>query len=390
MDIYKGKGTGKCDNEGLVDFLNYVFGMNGDETGFYKLLPKLYKPEYHPEDYNFIVTEDGRLRAAVGAYPFAVRVKGELLKGIGIGNVAVHPMHRGKHYMVDCMNLALEDTIKNGADFAALSGRRQRYSYFGFEPAGVCGAFNLNKHNLRHVYGSSNSDTGFKACELTANDTALLDSIRALSDSRSYSPVRNTASYFDILSSWYAKVYAVTTPSGEFMGYFICGGDSGSINVMEIDCVKKEYAEAVLRTCFSTIGQDELNLDIPPFNTVFFELLSDIAEGVTIANSEHFCVYNYEKVIRVTLSLKSEYNALADGKLSLDIDGIAGREKLLIEVKDGVPFVSSYDGECDMEFSHRQAMGVLFGLSVPEKKQLPGFAAGWFPLPLNTLGSDNC
>ena len=59
MEIYKGIGEGKVDNETLVDFLNYVFGMNGDDTSFYKLLPKLYKPEYHPEKNNFIATEDG-------------------------------------------------------------------------------------------------------------------------------------------------------------------------------------------------------------------------------------------------------------------------------------------------------------------------------------------
>ena len=59
MEIYKGIGTNHCDHEDLIDFLNYVFGMNGHDTGFYRLLPKLYRPHYRPEDYNFIVTEDG-------------------------------------------------------------------------------------------------------------------------------------------------------------------------------------------------------------------------------------------------------------------------------------------------------------------------------------------
>lgn len=389
MEIYKGIGTGKCDNEGLVDFLNYVFGMNGDKTSFYKLLPKLYKPEYRPEDHNYIATEDGRLRAAVGAYPFKLRVAGETLNGIGIGNVAVHPMHRGKGYMKDCMNLALDAIVKEGADFAALGGRRQRYSYFGFEPAGVCGAFSLFKHNLCHVYGTVN-DTGYTARVLTAEDSAELEKIKALSGSRAYSPVRDNASYFDILSSWCAKVYAVADEKGCFAGYFVYGGDEGEANVMEIDSVKPEQAAAVLRACFEAIGADGINLDIPEFNVPFFDLLSDIAEGVTMANSEHFCVYDYEKVMRVTLALKAQYTSLCDGELSLEIDGIAGREKLQITVHGGVPSVHAYEGECDLKLSHRQAMGVIFGLAVPEKRQLPACAAGWFPLPLNTLGADNC
>ena len=57
MQIYKGIGTDHCDHEDLIDFLNYVFGMNGFDSGFYRLLPKLYRPAFRPEDHNFIVTE---------------------------------------------------------------------------------------------------------------------------------------------------------------------------------------------------------------------------------------------------------------------------------------------------------------------------------------------
>lgn len=390
MEIYKGIATGRCDNESLVDFLNYVFGMNGDKASFYKLLPKIYKPEYNPEDHNYIVTENGHLRAAAGAYPFSLNIAGEHLNGIGIGNVAVHPMHRGKGYMKECMKMAVDDMLKNGTDFAALGGKRQRYSYYGFEPAGVCGAFNLYDHNLCHTFGSINADTGFKARELSAKDTEELKKIKDLSYSRKYIAVRDTASYFDILSSWCAKVYFVTDINGEFAGYFIYGGDEGFFNVMEIDCVKPEYAPSVLRSCFETIGREEINLDVPEFNTIFYDLLSDIAEGVTVADTERFCVYNFKKVINATLKLKTSYAKLCDGSLKVEIDGIAGKEKLLITIENGVPSVSEYDGECDLKFSHRQAMGVFFGLSVPEKRMVPGFATGWFPLPLNTFGTDNC
>ena len=390
MNVYKGIAEGKCDNETLVDFLNYVFGMNGDRTSFYKLLPKLYKPEYHPERYNFVTTEDGRLRAAVGAYPFSISVKGTVLKGIGIGNVAVHPMHRGKGYMKDCMNMALDDMKKNGVDFAALGGRRQRYSYFGFEPAGACGSFSLYKHNLVHVYGSINEGTGYKAKLLTANDTKEIDEIKALSQSRDYYPLRDNASYFDILSSWTDKIYSITDEKNAFAGYFVYGGDGGNSNVMEIDCVKSENAPNVLRACFETIGEDRIGLDVPPFNVPFYNLLSDIAEGVTISNSEHFYVLNYEKVIRATLALKATYAKLADGELSIEVQGKSGTEKFIIKVNNNETSVEPYTGECDLTLSHRQAMGVLFGLLVPEKSLLPGFALSWFPLPLNTFGADNC
>ena len=138
MEIYRGLAAGHCGHEELIDFLNYVFGMNGADSGFYRLLPKLYKPENRPEDYNYVVLEDGKLRAAVGAYPIELEVAGHVLRGAGIGNVAVHPFHRRKGYMKDAMGQAMEAILQSGADFAALGGQRQRYSYFGFEPAGLC------------------------------------------------------------------------------------------------------------------------------------------------------------------------------------------------------------------------------------------------------------
>ncbi|MGN1250194.1 MAG: hypothetical protein ACI4XW_08920, partial [Candidatus Spyradocola sp.] len=64
MALYKGIAANHCDHEDLIDFLNYVFGMNGHDSGFYRLLPKLYRPKFRPEDYNFAVIEDGKLRAS--------------------------------------------------------------------------------------------------------------------------------------------------------------------------------------------------------------------------------------------------------------------------------------------------------------------------------------
>ena len=80
MEIYRGLAAGHCGHEELIDFLNYVFGMNGADSGFYRLLPKLYKPENRPEDYNYVVLEGGKLRAAVGAYPIELEVAGHVLR----------------------------------------------------------------------------------------------------------------------------------------------------------------------------------------------------------------------------------------------------------------------------------------------------------------------
>ncbi|MBR5945068.1 MAG: hypothetical protein IKZ94_08995 [Lachnospiraceae bacterium] len=88
--------------------------------------------------------------------------------------------------------------------------------------------------------------------------------------------------------------------------------------------------------------------------------------------------------------MKATYTALSDGELKVEISGKAGTEKLLIKVQNNEVSVEPFNGECELKFSHRQAMGALFALYVPEKNHLPAFTANWFPLPLNTFGSDNC
>ena len=119
--LYKGRGTPEMYDD-LMDFMNYVFGFNGNEKDFKKLLPKLYKPEYDPCYSNYVVTENGKLKAAIGAFDSDLSVDGEILKSRVIGNVAVHPYSRSKGYMKDCMRLALRDMIEDGVDFSILGG----------------------------------------------------------------------------------------------------------------------------------------------------------------------------------------------------------------------------------------------------------------------------
>ena len=56
---------------------------------------------------------------------------------------------------------------EKGIDFAVLGGRRQRYSYFGFELAGVSRKYWLDKTNLRHCFGSEENTS---ECEKRETD----------------------------------------------------------------------------------------------------------------------------------------------------------------------------------------------------------------------------
>jgi hypothetical protein len=56
--LYKGRGYPEMYDD-LMDFMNYVFGFNGNESDFKKLLPKLYNPDCDPCYNNYVVTENG-------------------------------------------------------------------------------------------------------------------------------------------------------------------------------------------------------------------------------------------------------------------------------------------------------------------------------------------
>ena len=148
--IYCGRGNA-LPNEELMSVLNTSFGFFTPETEFLGLLPKLYREQYRPQDQNWVVTEDGVLTAAIGAYDHEIVVCGRRLPCRGIGNVAVHPDHRRKGYMKQAMNQAIAVMVNDGIVMSTLGGRRQRYQYFGYDMAGPAYHFSISRDYIRHT-----------------------------------------------------------------------------------------------------------------------------------------------------------------------------------------------------------------------------------------------
>lgn len=371
--------------ETYMALINRVFGFTTDEQKFEGLLPKLYQPKYRPQDSNYIVTEDDTLVAAVGAYDHEIMVCGTTIPCRGIGNVAVAPETRGKGYMKDCMNAALSDMVKDGIALSTLGGRRQRYQYFSYEKAGPSYSFYLNADNIRHTYGTSDApyDT-FR--QVTREDTELIANIKALIDSRDFSPVRDLEAFVDICETWHARLYAVTN-KGELMGY--CIMEQGGF-VAEIQAVDKENFMPLLRTIFAGYQNGGISIRLPLFEDAYIRQLAPVAEGGSLGYSMCYTVLNYALVTQAFFDLKATYAKLADGEMKLLIHGFAGDEYLHIEVKDGKPTVKNLAPEtpCDCEWSHTEAMTYLYSPICPERADLPGVAQNWFPLPLWMFRAD--
>lgn len=380
-NIYYGRGTKEMFDD-YIDFINYVFGFNGNSSDFKKLLPKLYKYDLNPAGSSYVVTENGKLKAAVGAFDHDIEVCGKVLKTRGIGNVAVHPYSRGKGYMKALMNMAIDDMIKEGIVLSVLGGRRQRYNYFSYDKLGKYYVLSFCDDNFRHTYGN-NRKHDMEIKRLSADDTAIIGEIKKLSESYSFHAIRDSERYFDILSSWKQKVY-VGFVNGAFVGYAV--ENSSQINELLLTDVSmiREFVSAL----FDHLDSKPLQIKIPSFLPEYVDRLCTLCETAYTEPSKLFAVLNYKEVVEAFLKLKSEYTSLPDGELVLEINGRAGKERIEIAVRDSVTSVQYTDKEPFATFEHLEAMNVLFADICPRRSNLPLFAQCWLPLPIFLYTSD--
>ncbi len=366
--------------EELMALIDLTFGFQTPETQFLGLLPKLYKPEYRPQDSNYVVLEDGKAVAAVGAYDHEVTIAGHHIACRGIGNVAVHPAYRGKSYMKLAMEAALDDMVQDGIALSTLGGRRQRYQYFSYDKCGICHHFSVTADNLRHTFGTL--EAPYEARVVTEPHDAVLDEIKALSDSGMYAPTRSREHFLDIARTWHASLYAVTDPTdGRLVGYAIA--EPGGL-ISELRTVEEQDFMSLVRTLFSALDRESMVLRLPDHETAALAMLAPVAEGIQTGCSMSYTVLNYALMIEATMALKERYATLTDGHMTVLIHGRAGDECLSVTVADGQSFVNilPLGTAADYEWSHLEAMNILFAPFSPLRNTYGNIPHGWLPLPI--------
>ena len=376
---YLGKANA-ADLAELIPMLDEVFFSESENPRmrFNTILPKLYKPEYSPCENNIIVRENEAIKAAVGLYYDTVYVGSKSLTVGGIGNVAVANDSRGKGYMVDCMNFAIEEMKALNTDFSVLGGDRQRYGYFGYEPVGFNYKFSINKTNIKHVFNSDNKKD-FRAVELKSDDTEILAAIGKLYRSRPCRYERPDSKLYDILLSWDSVPFAVY--EGErFVGYFVTDYDRK--NVREIDTVSLDDTLDTVVCIMNALGVDSVGFSTPPYMLEKAEYLARICCDSAIYNTEMLNIFNFGRFIDAFLSLKSASGTvLGDGKFTLLVHGIKRDENITITVNGGKVSVEQTDNAPDLELEHNEAVRMLCALFSQRRTGLPAFAQSWFPLP---------
>ena len=379
-ELYFGRGNASMRDD-YLDFINYVFGFNGNERDFMKILPNLYKEEYDPCYNNFIALEDGKFRAAIGVYPRSFSVMGETLISHGIGNVAVHPYHRGSGYMIRLMNMALDDMVEAGADFSDLGGLRQRYQYFGYDNAGCNRVFSIDHTNLRHCFRDAEAPKVY--IKKIGADDPMLDDVYALYEQKIVHTCRDRKQLYDTM-----KVVHVilSTENDRFCGFF-----SGGLN--DLTLTDNALFYDVIRAYLA--HHDGVEIALPPYETDLIAQAYHICGGCHLRSNVKIAVFRFRRMLSAYLKLKAATEGLVDGVRQYTVEGVRGpkgtthAESFRITVENGQVTLSDIDASAPVTvLPYKEAVPFFFDLVAPMRSCDP-VASQWFPLPVNIDGCDH-
>lgn len=384
MKLYKGRAK-KEDTKQLMEMLDDVFFRDDEENrDFLSLLPKLYKEKYNPSYNNYIISEDGEIKAAVGLYPAQAFAAGRELRVGGIGNVAVTRDSRRKGYMSECLNDCIDIMKADGTVYSVLGGDRQRYGYFGFEPAGISACFSVNKRSLKHVLGKE-IENHLTAKELTEADVDLLEKIKALYETEPFHFIRPSDDILDILKSWKGKPYAAFD-GDKFAGYFVLDCGAG---IMEARTAPETELLDLIICAMSVSGKDKAEISFPLYDTEYCEAMSKIYNSSSLRHSEMINILDYATFIEAFLAVKAQRTKLANGSLVMLIHGMNGDERLEVTVNGENVSVSKTEKPADVELEHREAIRFIASMYSEKRNRLPEFAASWFPVDFFAYSLDN-
>lgn len=358
---------------------NRAFGHEPDGGFFINYLPKLYKKEYDTMSSHYIVKEDGKIAAVVGAFYDTMDVCGKLIKIGGIGTVCVIPEYRSRGYMKDLMNMAVDGMKTDGVDCAFLGGKRQRYEYFSFTFAGASLGCTFKEQNARYLYGAD-ARFGYEFSDVKEDDSETLDKIYALYMRRMAKVLRDRNKLYDIMRTWDRHTVAITK-NGEFRGYIILNADNNNATEFEL-CDMSAIGE-VLNDIIRYYKTDRIYIGcIACFEKEKSRYLLMSAENYGISYTESTAIFNFRNVTEAFMKLKAECFSLVDGECSI---GIENHGAIKLSVRKGVPSVEDFNGEPDVRMPYMTAVQRLFSPAADLYSfgaSLPACAAAWFPLPL--------
>lgn len=350
----------------LIKLLDEAFGFPSERTeGFASLLPKLYHADTCS---NIVAVRGGELVGAVGVYYRDIDVCGTRLVSAGIGNVACRADMRGEGIMSRLMTAATDEIRALGADLSDLGGRRHRYAHFGYECAGRVYNFTVRDDAVRHLGIEPKNEMLVLPLDSFIGEAEVL---------YNQSRVRFIRENFaEVIASWEAESMALVK-DGEFAGYAVIDGD----RVTELMLVSADDLASAVCALFAHTKEQRITVTLHETSPELINEMHALYDGVNIRGNEQISVMHHRRVASAYLRLAAELYDLPDGELPLLIHGVSCDESFTLRVVDGEVSVTD-EVKAPIELSHNDAIALLYGLTSPNRAQLPHSVASWLPLPI--------
>lgn len=375
-----------------MDFCNMVFSMSGRPHHFQSLLPKLYQPDDEKMRAHFAIRRDGRIRAVVGMYPMTLHIGPHELKVAGIGGVSTHPDERKSGLMRQLMTAVVDKMKQQAVALSVLGGQRQRYGYYGYEPAGTSLTFSLSKTNLKHFF----RDRAFAAVRFEPLDAEQQQNSDCLTHMKRWhdrQPIfveRPADSFLTILSSWYARVWVARDAGGEVIGYLVANREGNTVSELIT-----EKADSLLSVAAAWVDHQEnalVDFKLAPWQQDAIADLGRIAERCRVEPAYAFRINDWPLLLTALLDVKAALQDIPDGRIRLGIEDQGQVSVYELTRQNKVSACRSCArNEADLVLDRLTATRFILGpLSppsvvpqyLPEDPALRRLLSLWLPLPL--------
>ena len=312
-----------ADKDEILDLINYVFSFDHCPHDFKQRDPKRYGGDYPFWEEHYVAEEHGKLLATLSV---TKRDWHGLYCG-HVGQVCVHPYHRGRGFMKTLMNMAIHDMEQAGFVFAELNGLRQRYEYFGFTQGGVRYRCTVIPTNLRHKH-------------------VVIEPALALL------PAGNGA--------------FTVQKNGEM---------AGILTPYQISLENEKDLPAVLQLFFEKTGQKEYQCTVPLYDQQRLKILTAFCEEIVMEQSMQYRVFRFQELITKSLEQRAD---LWDGSISLSPKG---QQPFRVTVNQGKVFAQNIPHDSP-QVDPMTLQTWLLGLVPPSLLPADLAKTNWFPLSL--------
>lgn len=375
-------GAGNFDE--AMGFLDAVFGEYRPHD-FANMLPAIYQPTDEHMSRNYAVRDGGRLAAVVGVFPIDWRVGGVTLKVARVGGVAVHPDSRGKGYMKLLMSHAVAEMRRAGCDLSFLGGRRQRYSYFGYEVTGTTYRLSFIKDNIRHAFAGQDGAVSFKAAP---DDAETVATLKAMHDAQPFYCERPAESFYQYLQNWHCCPTLACNGDGQIVGYLVPHRDKQVLN--ELVARDAEAAAQIVRAWVEQ-GSSGVELLLQAPSGPVLRRLNEFAETLRVEAGGNWQIFDWVSVVDALLKAQHAADPLPHGSVVLGIKDSASAISLTVDA-DGA-CCQATDREPGLSLDPLTTTRLLFGpgptSTVTPLPSSASILSAWCPLPLGFSRQDH-